>query len=32
MTLVPHNCDARLSNGADWPPDVVFYGIAALEA
>ena len=35
MTMAPHNCDARLSNGADWPLDVIFdaaYGIAALKA
>jgi hypothetical protein len=34
MTLAPHNCDARVSDGADWPPDVIFdaaYGIAALK-
>jgi hypothetical protein len=31
----PHNCDARLSDVADWPPDLIFdaaYGIAALKA
>jgi len=34
MTMAPHNCDARLPNNADWPPDVIFdstYGIAALK-
>ena len=32
--LAPHNCDARLSDNNDWPPDVIFdaaYGIAALK-
>jgi hypothetical protein len=33
-TLAPHNCDARLPDDDDWPPDVIFdaaYGIAALK-
>ena len=32
-TLAPQNCDARLPDHADWPPDVIFaaYGIAALK-
>ena len=34
MHMAPHNCDARLPNDADWPPDVIFdaaYGIAAIQ-
>ena len=33
--ISPHNCDVRISNSTDWPPDLLFditYGTAAFKS